>query len=103
MAEKWADYLISKVQYNAADTHIVKVLSHPDNGETVGTGVEVTRQTVVTRLESGSTFMTITAGTDANTWNKGAKVRIVTVEGVKYIKTVADDTKKDNLGSLPRF
>jgi len=102
MAEKWADYLISQVQYNTAETHIVKVLSHPDNGDSVGTGSEVTRQTVVARLEAGSTYMTITKGADKK-WQKGAKVQIITVESVKYIKTVADSTKKDNLGSLPRF
>ncbi len=35
---KWADYLISAVQYNAAGAHIAKVMRHPDNGESVGTG-----------------------------------------------------------------
>jgi hypothetical protein len=102
MAEKWADYLVSKVQYNAADTHIVKVMSHVDNGDTVGTGSEATRETVINRLGNGSTFMSITKGSDGK-WNRGAPIKTVTIGGTKYIKTVADDTKKDNLGSLPRF
>jgi hypothetical protein len=102
MPERWADYLISQVQYNTAETHIVKVLSHIDNGDSVGAGTEETRQTVVTRLNSGSTYMTITMGKDQK-WHKGAAVEIITIDDVKYIKTVADNTKKDNLGSLPRF
>jgi predicted thioesterase len=77
-------------------------LSHVDNGESVGTGTEVTRQTVVDRIEGGSTYMTITKNSDGK-WHKGAQVQIITVDSVKYIKTVADSTKKDNLGSLPRF
>jgi len=99
---KWADYLMSRVQYNSAETHIVKVLSHTDNGETVGVGAEVARATVVSRLESGSTYSTITKSSDAK-WLQGAPVYVITVDGVKYIKTVADKTKSDNLGSLPRF
>jgi hypothetical protein len=101
MAEKWADYLISQVRYNSAGTHIEKAMSHVDNGDSVGVGTEVTRQTVVTRLESGSTYATITKSDGK--WHKGASVYVITVEGVKYIKTVADNTKKDNLGDLPRF
>jgi hypothetical protein len=102
MTAAWADYLISKVQYNEQDTHIVKVLAHPDNGDTVGTGSEVTRQRVVSLLDGGSTFATIYVG-DAGKWLRGADVRVVTIEGVKYIRTDADATKEDNLGQLPRF
>jgi hypothetical protein len=102
MTEKWADYLISKVEYNVKDTHIVKVLSHPDEGENVGTGLEVTRSTVVSRLDNGSTYMTIYKNPDG-TWKKGAPVRVVKIDGDKYIRTDADNTKKDNLGALPRF
>jgi hypothetical protein len=30
-------------------------------------------------------------------------MKTITIDGVKYIKTVADRTTKDNLGALPRF
>jgi hypothetical protein len=36
MADKWADYLISAVRYDAAGTHIDKVRVHEDEGEKVG-------------------------------------------------------------------
>src|SRR5579862_5538801 len=94
MADKWADYLISKVEYNEAGTHITKVLSHPDDGDTVGIGTEATRQRVVDLLSGGTTFVTIYRSTsDSTKWTRGAEVRIVTIEGVKYIRTDPDKTK----------
>ena len=84
------------------ETHIVKVMTHADNGDKVGVGSEVTREKVVSLLDSGSTFSTITKRSDGK-WTKGTPVYVITIDGAKYIKTVADSTKKDNLGSLPRF
>ncbi len=104
MTDKWADYLISKVRYNEADTHIINVLVHPDQGDSVGTGIQETRQQVVDLLAGGTTFATIYKKTDhSSKWTRGAEVQIVTVDGIKYIRTDADQTKRDNLGSLPRF
>jgi hypothetical protein len=101
---KWADYLISAVRYNQAGTHIDRVMSHPDNGDSVGTGSEVTRQRVVALLDGGTTFMTIYKNpNDSNKWVRGAEVGIVTIDGTKYIRTDADKTKLDNLGDLPTF
>lgn len=99
---KWADYLISKVEFNAADTHIVKVEVYPDNGDKLGTKTEFIRQTVIALIDKGYTFSTIFKNSDGN-WRQGARVITVTIEGVRYIKTRADNTKKDNLDNLPRF
>lgn len=102
MADKWADYLISAVRYNAAETHIEKVRVHEDKGEKVGPPSAWERSEAVSSLEAGYTFMTITKSSDGQ-WQRGAKVRIVTVKAKKYIRTDADATAEDNLGSLPRF
>jgi len=102
VADKWADYLISMVQYNVGETHIVKVLAHTDDGDTVGVGYEETRARVVQLVKTGYTFVTIYKN-DAGKYDRGAEVRIVRIEGSDYIRTDADATKKDNLGSLPRF
>jgi hypothetical protein len=51
---------------------------------------------------NNESFCTITHGTD-NKWHQGAKVEIITINSVDYIKTVKDSTKKDNLGKLPPF
>jgi Protein of unknown function (DUF3892) len=102
MADKWADYLISAVRYNAAETHIDAVKLHEDRGDTVGSSVEKSRQEIVALLEGDATISTIFK-TQEGKWRQGAEVRIITVEGTKYIRTDADATKADNLGNLPRF
>lgn len=40
---KWADYLISEVRFNTAGTHIDKVRTHVDNGDSVGPAVDMDR------------------------------------------------------------
>ena len=57
---------------------------------------------MVTRLEGGYTFATILKSSNGK-WSLGAKVQTVIVNGTKYIRSDADATAEDNLGSLPRF
>jgi Protein of unknown function (DUF3892) len=102
MPDKWADFLISGVRYNAEETHIDQVQSHIDEGDSVGPTTRMPRTRVVELLEEKKTFSTITKGTDGK-WNRGALVQIVRVNGTKFIRTDADRTASDNLGSLPRF
>jgi hypothetical protein len=101
MTDKWADYLISAVRYNAAGTHIEKVRVHVDNADSVGPASEWTRSKVIAQLEAGYSFVTILKSNGK--WQKGATVRIVVIHGEKFIRTDADQTKEDNLGGLPRF
>jgi Protein of unknown function (DUF3892) len=105
MTEKWAaDYLISAVRYNTAGTHIDRVRYHADNGDNIGSAAETSRQWVVDSLESGVTFVTIYQNpSDSTKWVRGAEVRVILIDGTKYIRTDADRTKRDNLGDLPRF
>lgn len=99
---KWADYLISAVRFNNAGTHIERVRTHVDNGDTVGPAVEMERTTVVNRIEAGDTFETIYTGDDGK-WKRGRRVKIVVINGIKYIKTYDDSTTRDNLDDLPTF
>ena len=100
--DKWADYGISEVRYNADHTHIDKVLVHPDNGDTIGSAIEKTRQQVVLDIKAGLTFVTITKGSGEK-WSKGQPVYIIKVNGTEYIKTVDNGEAKDNLENLPEF
>lgn len=102
MADKWAEYLISAVSYSTAGTHIDKAQVREDAGDKVGPPGTWERLSVVSSLEAGCTFMTITLNSE-NQWQPGAMVRTVTVKGKKYIRTDADATEKDNLGALPGF
>ena len=102
MTDRWADYLISAVRYNAAETHIQVVQVHADLGATIGQAQQMTRSDVVTLLHGGSSVATIVKAQDGK-WLYGAEVAIVRLGGQEYIRTDADSTRQDNLGSLPRF
>jgi hypothetical protein len=103
MPAQWANYLISAVRYNAAGTHIDRVKVHPDNGDSVGPGVEQPRQRVISLIEAGTTFATITWDKSAATWRFGASIDVMVLDGESFIRTRPDRTKSDNLGSLPEF
>jgi hypothetical protein len=103
MADKWADFVITAVRFNSADTHIEYVQAREDKGSTISESPTTkSRDTVVTQLEGSYTFCTATKNSDGK-WAKGAMVKIVTIEGAKFIKTKADGIKKDNLDNLPTF
>ena len=102
MATKWASYIITAVRFNSAGTHIEEVQTREHTGDALTAATARSRASVVSLLESGSTFCTATKGSD-ELWYKGAMVKIVTIESTKYIKTKADGIKKDNLDNLPTF
>jgi hypothetical protein len=102
LASKWADYLISKVRYDSDETEIIKVKSHEDKGDKVGSSFEETRDEVVENLNEGTSYCTIFKN-DEGKWEKGEDVHPVTVEGETYIRTDRNQTAEDNLGNLPTF
>ncbi len=99
---KWADYCISAVRYNQQHTHIDQVKVHVDSEETISDVSVWTRADVVKSLESGKTFVTILKNA-AGKWIKGQTVYIITVKGMKYIKTIDNGKEADNLENLPEF
>jgi hypothetical protein len=90
-----ANYVISKVRYNKAGTHIDEVVVN-DEGKSV-TRIEQ-RSTVVANIKATKTYRTQPPGGGA-----GAAVRIVDVNGAEYLRTDANKTAKDNLDNLPTF
>jgi hypothetical protein len=99
---KWADFCISAVRFNAAHTHIDYLRTHPDNGDALGVAQTYARSQVVAAIQTGTTFATVFRAEDGN-WKFGAKVFIIHVHGIPYLKTVADGTPRDNLDRLPEF
>jgi len=99
---KWADYCITAVSFNTKHSHIEEVRRRVDNGDTLGTGSDVSRETVVADIKRGVTYVTVFKD-DKGDWRKGQAVFIVTINGEEYIKTVEDRTTKDNLDNLPEF
>ncbi len=99
---KWADYVITAVRYDSTHDRIIKVKVMEDNGETLHSPSEMTRQTVISNIDEGRMFVTAQKNKEGK-WNKGAKVIIVRINYVDYIKTVSNNSEKDNLEELPEF
>ena len=101
--EKWADYLISAVQYDPEHLHITKVQIREDMGDKVGRGSESSRrEEVIANIKSKKTYITVYRG-QGNKWEKGEAVRIIVVDGTEYIRTDRNQKRSDNLGDIPEF
>jgi hypothetical protein len=53
-------------------------------------------------LEKNYSFVTIIKNKD-DKWDLGAKVEIIKVNGLKYIRTDRNNFASDNLEDLPKF
>ena len=93
-----ADYAITGVHHEGVGIHrrIVSVEVKANIGTTLGIPNIWRRQEVVRQINSGTLFMTYT-------WQWGAKVEVVTINGVEYLRTDRNQTPLDNLGNLPEF
>ena len=101
MADKWADYVLTAVRYNAAQTHIDAVQARPDNGSKLGAPSEMTRNEVLAMLDRGYSFMT--AYLRKGKWQRGATVHKVEIDREPWIRSDPDRIEADNLGELPRL
>ena len=100
--EKWADYLISAIQYDPEHSHIKKVRIHEDMGDKGGHTSESSRREVIANIKSKKTYITVYRG-QGNKWEKGEAVRIIVVDGTEYIRTDRNQKRSDNLGDIPEF
>lgn len=100
--EKWADYCISAVQYDADRNHIEEVEVREDKGDTLGEASKWKRETVASSIKDGKTFVTILKGSNGK-WEKGEDVHAIEINNKEYIRTDANKEESDNLGDLPEF
>ncbi len=102
MADKWADYVITRVRFNAAGTHIENVETYEHSGTSLTNQGSRTRSSVVSAIDSGTSFCTATKNSNG-TYSYGAIVKVMTIDGERFIKTKSDKVKNDNLDNLPTF
>ena len=98
MNEKWADYVITAVEYNSQHTHIIAVEVREDLGATLGGSLRLTRQNVVDLIRSGKRFVTATP--QGEQFVRGEDVRVLKIGGIPYLRTDNNALEKDNLGKL---
>ena len=95
---KWADYVITGKRED--QTKITHVERRVDDGDSLGTASIVSRQTVVTDIKINKKTY-VTAYKKDGKWQKGEDVRVITIDGVDYLRTDANKTPRDNLHNLP--
>lgn len=98
---KWADFGVFRVKYDDDHRAIQEVEVSPDLGEKFGPRQRMSRAGVVTAIEKGQTFVTVYSRDGKST--KGEDVRVVVIDGRKYLRTDNNSTKADNLGALPEY
>ncbi len=96
--EKWADYLISQVKYDA-DHLISFVMCHEDIGQTLTDGMLVDRMTLASELKKNRKYATVYDG--GKSWKFGHRIRLHKVNGLLYIRIDGNQVNLDNLGDLP--
>ncbi len=101
MAADSADYLITAVRYNPAQTHIDAVQARPHDGSSIGAPSQMSRNEVLATLDWGYTL--ITAHLRDGIWRRGAIVRKVEIDGQPWLRTDTDPIEADNLGELPTY
>ena len=96
--------LIYRVCYgNKEQTHITHVEAHVDDN--IGTSHPkkiLTRAKVLEMIDDGYSVETV-KWLYGDTYEKGAKVIAIPLNGNRYIKTESNETEEDNLGELPTF
>ena len=98
---KWADFAVTAVHYNFWRLHIETLKVQPDNGDSLGDQVVQTRVEIVRLIEQGHRF--VTAYFRDGKWQRGEDIRVIKVNGTKYLRTDNNSSDNDNLGGLPEF
>lgn len=97
-----ADYGIYEVHFKEERIEIEEVHAYKIENNSTNGSYTFSKKDVISKIESNYKFVTLIKKSDGN-WQIGAEVIVYTVDGKKYIKTEANNTKKDNLGKLPEY
>lgn len=96
--DKWADYLISEVSYDAQ--HLISVaIRHQDTDQGITKGKPVDRLTISSDIKNGTSYVTIYSG--KTSWKKGYKIQTFSINGDPFLRIDGNKVKLDFLGDLP--
>ncbi len=97
--DKWADFLISEVNYNS--DHLISVaIRHQDTDKGITKGKSVDRLTIASDINNGLFYITIYSG--KNSWKKGHKIQTFSIGGNPYLRIDGNKVKLDYFGDLPK-
>ena len=96
--KKWADYLISEVNYDSK--HLISVaIRHQDTDKGITVGIPVDRLTISSDIKNGLSYTTIYHGN--NSWKKGKVIQTFFIDGTPYLRLDENKVNLDYLGDLP--
>ena len=101
LVSKWADYGVFRVRHKTDGVSIEKLEVAEDKGGTFGPKMVLDQLLVISKIDSGKTFVTVT-GSEGR-YSRGAELRVVTIRKTKFLRTDPNTTGDDNLSSLPTF
>lgn len=90
---------ICAVRYSDQYVDTVHVIY--DDEEATGQPLEVSRQTLVDVMRNGAKIETLHK--TADTWDRWGGIKLITVDGLEFIKIVDDRNALDGLGDLPEY
>lgn len=88
--DKWADYLIVEVVFNAEHTRIVEAICRRDTGDTAELCPPMSRDAVIDLLDAGYTFATAAEDPYTGALERGRPVYLMRLGGEPYIKSRRD-------------
>ena len=95
---KWADFLISKVNYD--ENHkIQNAIRHEETPKGITPGSSVDRSTIVADLRHGRSYSTIYSGNES--WRRGQNLRVFSLRGKHYVRIDGNNVNIDFLGDIP--
>lgn len=97
---KWADYLISEVQYDFKHMEIINVKRHLDTEDGIALPNIVHRNLIVDDLLDGKSYKTIFKTIEGK-WVEGKDIQIIKSTG--FITTDPNSKTRDYLENLPEF
>ena len=98
--EKWADYLISEVNYDSQ--HLIsKVKRHTESEKGIDDGTLVERATLTSDIYRGSSYITIY--NHVSTWKKGNPIHLFKIHGEPFLRIDKNKVNQDFLGDIPEL
>lgn len=98
---RWSDFGIFRVAYGSNRSAIAAVEVRRDLGDQFGAAETASRGEVVSAIGRGVSFVTVYLRD--GTYHRGEDVRVVTIEGQRFLRTDRNAIRADNLGALPEI
>jgi hypothetical protein len=100
---KKVDYIISSVRFDENHKQITHVKGIVNNRTKPPPDEQIwSKSEVIKLITSGKKFAAKIYHKGSNSY-EGQKIQIVSINGIKYLKTSMNYRKKDCIGDVPRF